>query len=448
MEEESSNFCSRFPATYERLKRSFGRRANAVELICQTRLNEVDVIDPGYLWRNLLLLIQESDCIDRGVVNANGQAAIQKADEFGIDLVHTIHRGSDGPQIRVAELLRDRTNRFAVPIQSESLTSCDEVIMRPTQLWTVPFQNAVIVELQNTYDGQREIVLLPTHKSAIYDLSFWAVNHNNLTEDPADFNVPPFLHGDATLVSTLVFASSEGRGDIAGAKIAATSIVIRNRDVLMFDQAKLGACQHPPKHWRQLLTDELWEPRSVSVVSSCFVLDEMMLFASNDGILRAHPRVNPRSIYHVEDLQSLVPQMTSLYNVVALVLDHDQLEVRLVERTIIDPFIRFSGVLYQARLVDASHAPLLYGPYVIYASLDGCWYRVLYDTPLPKKAKEIVKIPYKAGWRLIAVKNANWRFWTVVLQNPQTQVLEDHFVFAGGGTCSTKPGPFLNTQIK
>ena len=77
MEEESSNFSSRFPATYERLKRSFGRRANAVELICQTRLNEVDVIDPGYLWRNLLLLIQESDRIDRGVVNANGQAAIQ-----------------------------------------------------------------------------------------------------------------------------------------------------------------------------------------------------------------------------------------------------------------------------------------------------------------------------------------------------------------------------------
>jgi hypothetical protein len=334
-EEESSNFSSRFPALYERLKRSFGRRANAVELICQIRLSEVDVIDPGYLWRNLLLLLQESDRIDRCVVNANGQVAIQTADEFGIDLVHTIYRGSDGPQIRVAELLRDRTNRFAVPIRSESLASCDEVIMRPTQLWTVAFQNSVIVELQNVYDGQREIVLLPTHKSAIYDLSFWSVNHNNLTEDPADFNVPPFLHGDSSLTSTALVCSSEGRGDIAGAKIAATSIVIRRRDVLMFDQAKLGDCQ--AKHWRQLLTDELWEPRSVSVVSSCFVLDELLLFASNDGILRAHPRVNPRSIYHVEDLQSLVPQLTSLYNVVVLVFNHDQLEVRHVERTIIDP---------------------------------------------------------------------------------------------------------------
>jgi hypothetical protein len=105
-------------------------------------------------------------------------------------------------------------------------------------------------------------------------------------------------------------------------------------------------------------------------------------------------------------------------------------------------------VLYEARLVDASHAPLLYGPYVIYASLDGHWYRVMYDTTLPKKAKELIKIPFKAGWKLIAVKNANWRYWTVVLQNPQTRALEDYFVFAGGGTYSTKPGPFLNTQIK
>ena len=444
--EESSNFCSRFPATYERLKRSFGRRANAVELICQIRMSDVDVIDAGYLWRNLMLLIEESDRLDRGVVNANGQAAIHVADEFGIDFVHTIYRGPDGPQIRIAELLRDRTNRCAFPIQSESLISEKEVVMRPTQLWTVPFQNAVIVELQNIYDGHREIVLLPTQKPAIYDLSFWAINHNNLTEDPADFNVPPFLHGDETLVSTVAIASSEGRGDIIGAKIAAASVVIRNRDLLMFDQAKRGDCQ--AKHWRQLLTDEVWEPRSVSVVSSCFVLDEMMLFASSDGILRAHPRVNPRSMYHVEDLRSLVPQMTSLYNVVALVLNYDLLEVRHVERTIVDPYIRFVGVLYQEKLVDASHPPLLYGPYVIYASLDGGWYRVMYDTLLPKKAKELIKIPFKAGWRIIAVKNANWRYWTVVLQNPQTRVLEDYFVFAGGGTCSTKPGPFLNTQIK
>ncbi len=70
--------------------------------------------------------------------------------------------------------------------------------------------------------------------------------------------------------------------------------------------------------------------------------------------------------------------MTSLYNVVALIHSHFVLEVRKVERQPDDPFLCFH-LLYRTQMVDATHAPLLYGPLVIFASLDGSWYCVKYD---------------------------------------------------------------------
>jgi len=83
-------------------------------------------------------------------------------------------------------------------------------------------------------------------------------------------------------------------------------------------------------------------------------------------------------------------------------------------------------------MVDASHKPLLYGPYVIYRSLDGSWYRVMYDTPAAP-VKELIKVPFKAAWTLVSVKNANWRYWTVVLKAPgQEQQTEEYVLFAGG----------------
>jgi hypothetical protein len=92
-----------------------------------------------------------------------------------------------------------------------------------------------------------------------------------------------------------------------------------------------------------------------------------------------------------------------------------------------------------------SHPPLLYGPYVIYAALDGNWYRVRYDLPTttadtniktetkPKPDtqepyRELIKIPHKAGWKIVSIKNANWRFWTLVLQHPQSKLLEEYWL--------------------
>jgi hypothetical protein len=170
------------------------------------------------------------------------------------------------------------------------------------------------------------------------------------------------------------------------------------------------------------------------------VLDSYMLYASNDGVLRAHPRGSPRSVYHVEDMQSLVPHMTSLFNVVALVHSYDTLEVRHVEKQAEDPFfVRFRTV-FQTKLVHASHRPLLYGPYVIFRSLDGSWQRVMYDAR--NAVKEPIKIPFKAAWTIVSVKNANWRSWTVVLRPPQGEELQEYVLFAGGivrdGSAATK----------
>ncbi len=85
-------------------------------------------------------------------------------------------------------------------------------------------------------------------------------------------------------------------------------------------------------------------------------------------------------------------------------------------------------------MVDSSHAPLLYGPYVIFASLDGSWYRVKYDTVMAEddKYKEPIRVPFKAGWAIEAVKTANWRFWTLILKNIATKQVEELILFAGG----------------
>jgi hypothetical protein len=83
--------------------------------------------------------------------------------------------------------------------------------------------------------------------------------------------------------------------------------------------------------------------------------------ATNDGLLRVHPRSNPKSEYFVEDVKSLVSHMTSLYNVVAFVHSYHGLEVRKVSRVSDDPFVHFT-VVFQTTGVDCDHPPVLYGP--------------------------------------------------------------------------------------
>jgi hypothetical protein len=165
------------------------------------------------------------------------------------------------------------------------------------------------------------------------------------------------------------------------------------------------------------------------MTSACMVLDSYLLYASNDGVLRAHPRGNPKSVYHVEQIDSLVLHMTSLYNVVALIHSHDTLEVRHVEKQAEDPFLRFRTV-FQTKMVDASHRPLLYGPYVIFRSLDCSWQRVLYDAR--NVLNEPIKIPFKAAWTIVSIKNANWRSLTVALRAPQGEEQQEYVVLAGG----------------
>jgi hypothetical protein len=211
------------------------------------------------VWRNLLLLLADSDRLDRGVwqVGPPGSSTtINLADEFGVDQVHILQRG--GRYIKTIP-----TNHTFDLAAAAFASHQNQIIVRPTQLWTVPFQQAVIVQLQNIKTGERELVWIPTGQPQPFDfeMSNWAINHNNLMENPEDFSSPGLLHGDPTLQNEPIIASTESRIDVPSAKAALTTVTLRGRDTLMFDQVKQNQVV---KHWRHLLTDELWEPKSHS----------------------------------------------------------------------------------------------------------------------------------------------------------------------------------------
>jgi hypothetical protein len=235
-------FARTYPLTFERLKKNIGSRANASALTTQLRQKPDG---DNNVWRSLYLLILESDRIDRGVwqVGIGSQAAIQTADEFGIDQMHILQSG--GRYIKVLELKREGWIANSVDLASPALVSLGlekTVIMRPIQLWCVPFQKAVIVLFQNIKTGERELVWIQIdteQQKKEIELSDFSINHNNLTEKPEDFCSPPFLHGDPTLESTdPIIAATEGRVDIPTAKIAITTVTIRKRDTLLFDKSR------------------------------------------------------------------------------------------------------------------------------------------------------------------------------------------------------------------
>jgi hypothetical protein len=113
-----------------------------------------------------------------------------------------------------------------------------------------------------------------------------------------------------------------------------------------------------------------------------------------------------------------------------------------VTRRTDDPFIALPETpLYRTTNADPDHAPLLYGPYVLYRDLlEGVWVRVQYEQQAAQ-AKQLIKVPFHAGWSIVAIKNANWRYWTLVLRNPQTKAHEDFFLVSpiGGGAATTPP---------
>jgi hypothetical protein len=236
---------------------------------------------------------------------------------------------------------------------------------------------------------------------------------------------PPFLRGDPFLRSMpFICAIESPRLTLA--------VILRQREILLFDHFKQDE-KRVVRHWRHELTDELWEPRRIPIVASCFVLDTYLLFASADGVIRAKPRNNPNSTYHVKDIKLLVVHMVSLYNVLAIIYSHNVLEVWQIIRISDDPYLHFQSV-WKYTGVDSRNPPLLYGPYVVYQSFDGTWYKQRYD-PVEKKG-ELVKVPFHAGWTIVRIKNVNWRYWSFVLKNPKTNKEEEFQIGLKGGIAS------------
>ena len=106
-----------------------------------------------------------------------------------LDQMHVLQDA--GRQIKAIYGTTSTTYNIASPALA---THQNQVVMRPNQLWTVPFQQAVIVQLQHVKTEERELVWIPTAKPQPFDfeLSNWAINHNNLMENPEDFRSPPF----------------------------------------------------------------------------------------------------------------------------------------------------------------------------------------------------------------------------------------------------------------
>ena len=310
----------------------------------------------------------------------------------------------------------------------------DGAAMRIARIWPLRLMDACVVLLRSRSTGHGEVVWVRKPSSlkqqhlkeekGADDVSFWAINRNNYSLGDLDnFVVPPFLHGDPSL-----------GGSAAGVLVTAcygapcTAVVLRHRYVLFFDQKgkRNNKNKNGCRHWRELVSTEMALPSVIPMSACCFVLDEFLLLAHYDGVLRAHPRRNPRSTYFVEDVGSLVPHMTSLFNVVALIRSYCVLEVRLVSKCQEDPFIKFE-LLYTSRFADCDFAPLLYGPYVVFRGLDGSWYRVCYDKQQQNRhslKRELIPLPFPystlCGWAIQAIHCANMDTLTMTLRNMQS----------------------------
>ena len=429
-----------YPATYERLRQYF-RVGN-------------DVVDG--CWRKLIWRLWRSD--DRRVWKETLSAR---------SIVHAIRVGGRDDEFAsndfVHQLLVHLENVSILRTFSWSLHSGDSETQRyfhfdrfkldegmfVRQLWSIA-QNKCLVLMENQGTGGQELFLVnPMEKGQ--DFRFWTLNRNVFVEnEESDFVVPLRLDG----------SSNDNHGSDVGLTndnpvlVASTvcdgscfAVVLAGRVVVVFDsdtqqqkwpnhEMAQGAVAARGETWRNLLTDQFVEPiransEMVSVITAtCFVLDTFLLVASNDGVLRAHPRSNPKSEYFVENVHSFVAQMASLFSIVALIHTYSTLEVRQVFNTADDPFFRFE-LLYRFHDVDCDHCPLLYGPFVIFAGLDGAWYRVLYDGfNSGGQEREEIEIPGYAGWKILSVKNANWKYLTVVMEHPSSkQIVEELFLF-------------------
>jgi hypothetical protein len=256
------------------------------------------------------------------------------------------------------------------------------------------------------------------------DLRRWALSHNHFLEHAEDFVLPNLFFGKSTL--SVLFASVSNDDCF--------SVVLNGKIILTFDSKKERK-NNSAKQWRHLLTCEVYEPihcpNQQTGISACaYVLDRYLLVATSDGILRARPRSNPKSEYYIQKFNAYMHQLSSLFNVVAVIHTYHVLEVRAVIETDTDPFLKLP-VLYKTTNVDCEHTPLLYGPYVIFKSLDTSWYRVLYDFPGGTTfEKEEIRIPHHPEWKILSIKNANFKFLTVVVLDSVVKRSFEVFLFS------------------
>jgi hypothetical protein len=501
------SFAHLHPVAYARIMVDTSRATTLLQA-CHRVSNQSDGAEIKVnMWRELVLFEQQSELRHRIVwreqFNAGSNAgarfvqSIHPYDEFGVDICHQLIFPSSPAQ---------RENPAPVVLRAFFWGESDSVTLSyfdfnsqlggwprqlmPLKSWTIPFRNAALVLFQHCSSGHQELIWVKTTLKQVskvdhlqQDLRLWVLNRNVMLDNEDDFVIPSWSSSfdpDASIDGAAVGSEVEihyGPVLVAATGDGCLAVVIGGDVVLFFDQkanVNKKKEQRREENWRDLLTaefviDRRIEPRAggvkLTVTASCYVLDSFLLLATNDGIIRACPRNNPKSEYYVEKVDSLVSQLTSLYNMVAVVHSYCILEVRLVTRIAEDPFIRFE-VLYQTRGVDCDHPPLLYGPYVLFAGLDGVWYRVMYDTssvgvtedikPVPVRAKdgkleaksggskrlsamdmaqkEEIRIPYHAGWRIMSIKNANWRYWTLMVQEPITGAMSELLLFTNGTT--------------
>jgi hypothetical protein len=502
-------FAKLHPITYSRIMVNTSRATallqghhTPTDQHCGTATN-----DP---WRELVHFEQQSELRHRVIwreqfsggshAGAHFVHSIHLSDEFGVDSSHQLIFPSQQSRPEHPPLAVLRAFTWG-PADSVTLSYFDFNQqhsanwfhqMAPLRSWTVPFRNAALVLFEHSTSAHQELVWVktkpmrePKGDDLQRDLRFWVLNRNVMLDNEDDFVIPSWSSSSSfdpdASIDGMVQSEVELHHDpvlVAATSDGCLAVVIGGDGVLIFDQqAKKTTTMKKAEveTWRDLLTaefvvDRRVEPRAgggvrLTVTAACYVLDSFLLLAASDGVLRGYPRNNPKSEYYVENLGAFVSQLVSLYNVVALIHSYCILEVRLVTRIAEDPFIRFD-LLYETRGVDCEHPPLLYGPYVIFAGLDGCWYRVLYDTSsvglcvdvksFPVRAKdekleaksdserkktfsamervhkEEIRIPYHAGWRIVAVKNANWRYWTLVVQEPITGATSELLLFADG----------------
>jgi hypothetical protein len=502
-------FARAHSVTYARISVDSSKAAALVQS-CYRLSNQSDGAETKIdLWRSMVAFEQHSESRHRIVwkeqftggshAGARFVHSIHPYDEYGVDSSHQLIFSSrhSRPENSPSAVLRafswgqsDSVTMSYFDFNQQQSAGWTQHLV-PLRSWTIPFQNAALVLFQHYSSGHQELVWVKTEPKRDSkgdhlqpDLRFGTLNRNVMLDNEDNFVIPSWslsLDPDASVDRMFqceveihydpVLVTATGDGCLA--------VVIGGDVVLVFDQkanVNKKKEQRREENWRDLLTaefviDRRIEPRAggvkLTVTAACYVLDSFLLLATTDGIVRGYSRSNPRSEYYVENFGSLVSQLVSLYNVVAVVHSYCILEVRLVTRIAEDPFMRFD-LLYQTRGVDCDHPPLLYGPYVLFAGLDGCWYRVMYDTssvgvtedikPFPIKTKdekaetksegskkfsamervhkEEIRIPYHAGWRIVSIKNANWRCWTLVVQEPITGMTSELLLFANGATDS------------